>query len=558
MNSNTSNGPLLRFPNELLQIICCYLSEKDSIAFCRSCRWLHQALYDGICRQNAKTTGTAMKYAAKNGYLHVVQRMLSYSQKFYQDAFFVAIEHGRKDIAEIFLNSGVDVNAGNTKNQTALTLTAELNYIDMIPVLLSHPNIDPNLRNKRGQTPLHVSVQYGNRRIVERLVAACSVHVCAQDKKGLTPVHLAAIKGNKSIAILLSNKMSTLDIKDRECLSPVHYAIMKGHHELLSMFLEELLRREEKEHFDSLLLYAAKQGREAMALEILRVQDIDANPDPISQVDGSSPYLYAARNGCQNLLLELIHRNVNIHQVNSGGENAISYAVMGAQEVILDQLLSYNVEIEDMEKLLIETARKSRFTSFMRLFERKKSNFRLANCACLRAAVEGGNDKIIGQILPITDNINYTSLAIHAAEFKKFELLQLAIRRGANLNLADRDGKTALMYAAGNNHQDSMVSLLENDCDPNLADSEGRTALHLAVIFGSTEAVVLLLDCDKTNPNLQDADTWTPLHYAAAEDWSSIIVHLLLHKNIDRHPIDRNHRTPTQYSHDRSVWNLAA
>jgi ankyrin repeat protein len=52
---------------------------------------------------------------------------------------------------------------------------------------------------------------------------------------------------------------------------------------------------------------------------------------------------------------------------------------------------------------------------------------------------------------------------------------------GADLNLTDPDGSTALMDAIINAHYDLAALLLEKGADPNVADSQGQAPLYAAV-----------------------------------------------------------------------------
>jgi ankyrin repeat protein len=67
------------------------------------------------------------------------------------------------------------------------------------------------------------------------------------------------------------------------------------------------------------------------------------------------------------------------------------------------------------------------------------------------------------------------------------------LENGARVNAANREGKTALHYAAAASHLDVMAVLLDNGADPSIKDHKGETALSLAHLSGKTEAAALLL-----------------------------------------------------------------
>src|SRR5262249_33046734 len=70
---------------------------------------------------------------------------------------------------------------------------------------------------------------------------------------------------------------------------------------------------------------------------------------------------------------------------------------------------------------------------------------------------------------------------MYAAREGSLSAARVLVEAGANLNLTDPDGTTALELAIINGHYDTATLLLEKGADPNIADSAGMPALYAAV-----------------------------------------------------------------------------
>lgn len=85
---------------------------------------------------------------------------------------------------------------------------------------------------------------------------------------------------------------------------------------------------------------------------------------------------------------------------------------------------------------------------------------------------------------------------------------------GADANVADSAGVTALMRAARFGHTDTARLLIERGADPNIATRRnGATALMIAAYQGHADMVRLLL-AQGANPNARNDNGKTPLAFA--------------------------------------------
>jgi len=75
---------------------------------------------------------------------------------------------------------------------------------------------------------------------------------------------------------------------------------------------------------------------------------------------------------------------------------------------------------------------------------------------------------------------------------KMVEAAGRAVDLGADIDIQDSDGWTALHYAASLNQYTVVAKLLEQGADTDLVNSDGDTPLSLAILEGYTECIELL------------------------------------------------------------------
>jgi ankyrin repeat protein len=109
-----------------------------------------------------------------------------------------------------------------------------------------------------------------------------------------------------------------------------------------------------------------------------------------------------------------------------------------------------------------------------------------------------------------------------AAREDRLTDLQTDLLQGANINSLDDEGQTALMYTARNCTTASASFLLRGGADPNVQDKVGRSALMYAVMESCLPIVHMLLHRHGTSLNVEDRSGRTAFNYA--EDAASLDV----------------------------------
>lgn len=81
---------------------------------------------------------------------------------------------------------------------------------------------------------------------------------------------------------------------------------------------------------------------------------------------------------------------------------------------------------------------------------------------------------------------------LEETDTKREPIIQLLISNGAKIDAKDKDGWTALMWAAWSNLPKVAAMLIKNEASPVTTDKQGKTALTLAARRGNVEIVRLL------------------------------------------------------------------
>ena len=94
------------------------------------------------------------------------------------------------------------------------------------------------------------------------------------------------------------------------------------------------------------------------------------------------------------------------------------------------------------------------------------------------------------------------------------EAAKTIINLGADVNIQDKEGETALYLAVHLNRKEIIEELIKAGANLNIQDIKGRTALHLAVLETRLCEYVNILIGAGADLNIQDNEGGTPLHVA--------------------------------------------
>jgi len=139
-------------------------------------------------------------------------------------ALFKAAEDGNIEAAKQAIANGIDVNAEDDDGRTPLHRAAWRGHKEVVELLIAN-GADVNAKDGMGATPLHLAA---TKEIVELLIAA-GADVNAKDGwRDLTPLHEAAGEGHKEVAELLIAEGADVNFKNWDNKTPLDLAIQFG------------------------------------------------------------------------------------------------------------------------------------------------------------------------------------------------------------------------------------------------------------------------------------------------------------------------------------------
>lgn len=169
----------------------------------------------------------------------------------------------------------------------------------------------------------------------------------------------------------------------------------------------------------------------------------------------------------------------------------------------------------------------------------------------IRIHARASLNEIVALITSIS-TVNKDMLLVDAARKGYLDVVErLLMRETIRVNSPDREGRTALSWAAAEGRDEIVERLLHHkDVVVGMTDKFGRSPLSYAAEQGHGDVVKRLIGRNDAAINQRDEAGWTPLLSAAANGHAEVVRILLKSKRIR---VNREHKT-----YDRTPLALAA
>ncbi len=350
------------------------------------------------------------------------------------------------------------------------------------------------------------AIRENNLDSVKLLLDDVGADVDYRKQDGKTVLMIAAEIGSGEIVELLVKKGVDVLAKDKN---------NKTAHDLAADSVKDILK---KATFNALLLKSAQQNRiDAVKFFLKRGADVHARDKA-----GNRASDLATDEAVKDILRAAAQGNV----VNAASQTQASVlqglvqpqsGAMSSQERVA---FSGSKKTHDaVSQTPVPVSQSS--SKALSLFEQKKLDELL-----MQAAEKGNNVFAVESLLLRGANVNVknkdgmTALT-YASQGNYEKIVKILLIYGADVNLQAISGMTALMYASLGN-EEIMEILLKHGADVNLRTPFGMTALMYASIRGNEAAVRMLLDAG-ADVSLKDIIRKTALKHATNEAVRNIL-----------------------------------
>ena len=207
--------------------------------------WIHYAIY-GDCEKEVLQSITDLGADVNATNNENVTALMLASKKGNVDAMNVLINAGanmaikdadgdtwihyaiygdcEKEVLQSITDLGVDVNAANNKNVTALMLASKKGNVDAMNVLINE-GANITVKDVDGNTWIHYAIHGDCKKEVLQSIIDLGADVNAANNKNVTALMLASKKGNVDAMNVLINAGANMAIKDADGDTWIHYAI---------------------------------------------------------------------------------------------------------------------------------------------------------------------------------------------------------------------------------------------------------------------------------------------------------------------------------------------
>ena len=446
-------------------------------------------------------------------------------------ALNIALRRDFKEIADFLIKQGSDV---TRISKSTFDLVVDRGSKELVELLLAH-GVNVNVDLGHGRTALMIAASKSNKEMIELLIehgADVNSAISEQYRVGWdyisvgTTVLMEVVKnGSLEITKLLLEHGADVNAVDADGWSALTYAVNGGSKELVELLIAHGADINTDCNFTT-----AVKNKEMLAILLNNKLDVD-------KIAESAEALSAAVDCSNKEAVELL---IN-HGADVKTTALLNCHTIEIAKLLIDHGADVNVADEHGKTALIVAAKNSN-KEMIELLIKHSANVNAADesgYTALMFAAEHNNEELVeflithGADVNARSKIGKTALMIITKAYPSFikrypKIMEILIEHGADVNAADEDGITPLMIAGNNHNKEVLKFLIDHGADINARSKLGNTPL-MCCAYSERNAVTLIeLGADVNAVNKQGTSVYERFVYLYGKN-SGIVAFLVQH-----------------------------
>nr|XP_048697723.1 serine/threonine-protein phosphatase 6 regulatory ankyrin repeat subunit A-like isoform X4 [Caretta caretta] len=458
---------------------------------------------------------TPFMIAVRENRLSIVERLLelgvnlSDQTKNGRNALHVAAAHSKEEIIRLLLAGKADPNIpGGPKEQLPLHYAAlrPTGAVGVMQMLLKASHKDARLsQDQDGRSPLFLAVEAGKLGVCKELLSThAEAQLSAREKRyGDTVLHASCRKRDVEVAKILVEYGAGVDCQNDEGQTPLHVAAWEGDEALLKFFHHCKANPNVADKMDRSPLHIAAERGHTNVVELL-TEKFHSNVLARTK-DGSTLMHVASEHGHPDTALAFLKKGVLLHMPDKNGAVCLHAAAKRGHAAVVKALLQRGAEVD----------------------ARTKENY-----TALHIAAQHCKPLVVQTLLGFGARVQLkggkaqeTPLHIAACIHEGEKVAEMLLKSGADVNVEQENGETAMHIAARHGNLRMIKALIEEGGELTSQSKAGECPLHIAVQHSHLPVVEEILNYLATEKSHAEASACvnqenkageTPLHLAAA------------------------------------------
>ena len=387
------------------------------------------------------------------------------------------------EVLQAIIDHGVDVNATNKDNRTALIIACSRKNEGAVNVLLN-AHADPNISDDRNVTPLMEACQNGSLTVINALLNAAADSEM-MDNFGRACVHFVFYSGEHSSQAYIDH---CTDVREAKKMKHAVLVLRTLCNDCMLYAMSVLLKSQMDPHIP-----INKHISEQLLQDVTNLgAGLRVVKDDHENAAAQWLFCNSRQRECMNALL----------RAGADTTNADVFGDTCLHKVLHREYLSLEYNHETLQMLLdygvpVNATNKNHQTAYMLACNQGNID---AMCALVNAGADPN----------ITDSWGNTGLHLLVQGGSSKHILEAIIAHGADVNAVNNEGATALMLACETGQKDAVNILLRAGADTSIVDVHADTCLHILLHRECDQEILqMLLDhgapVNATNKNLQTA-----------------------------------------------------